>query len=70
MNKKPSTEKEVHALLEAIGALAEIALNFYRALIAVGADNSEAYLITRAYLASFSTPTNNTTNNLTTEGDN
>lgn len=66
MNKKPSTQEEVRALLEVVGALAEIALNFYRALIAVGANNIEAISITRAYLASFNTPTNN----FTTEGDN
>lgn len=66
MNKKPSTQKEIRDLLVAIGALAEVALNFYRALIAVGANNIEAISITRAYLASFNTPTNNST----TEGDN
>lgn len=66
MSKNPNTQKEVRELLEAVGALAEVALNFYRALIAAGANNSEAISITRAYLASFNTPTNNST----TEGDN
>lgn len=66
MNKKPNTKEEVHEFLEIVGALAELALNFYRALIAAGANNIEAISITRAYLASFNTPTNNST----TEGDN
>lgn len=66
MSKNLNTQKEVRELLEAVGALVEVALNFYRALIAAGANNSEAISITRAYLASFNTPTNNST----TEGDN
>lgn len=59
MNKKPNTQKEVREFLESVGALAEVALNFYRALTAVGADNSEAFLITHAYLASFNIPATN-----------
>lgn len=66
MSKNPNTQKEVRELLEVVGALAEVNLNFYRVLIAAGANNSEAISITRAYLASFNTPTNNST----TEGDN
>lgn len=66
MNKKPNTQKEVRKFLEVVEAAAEIALTFYRALIKSGANNLEAVLITRAYLSSFSIPTNNST----TEGDN
>ena len=42
MNKKPNTKEEVREFLEIVGALAEVALNFYRALIAAGANNIEA----------------------------
>ncbi len=59
MNKKSNMQKEVREFLEVVGALAEVALNFYRALLEAGANNSEAISITRAYLASFNIPATN-----------
>lgn len=43
--------------ITALGALAEIGLTFYRALLSSGANDAEAFTITQAYLGSFSNPT-------------
>lgn len=48
---------DMNDFITALGALAEIGLTFYRALLSSGANDAEAFTITQAYLGSFSNPT-------------
>lgn len=46
-------------MLNAVNIIAKLSMTFYRATLNAGADKNEAWDLTRAYLASFNTPTNN-----------
>ncbi len=48
---------DMNDFITALGALAEIGLTFYRALLSSGATDSEAFTIAQAYLGSFNNPT-------------
>lgn len=48
--KKPNNE-QVRGLIEALGAVAEMSLVFYRSTLAVGATNEEATKLTQAFIA-------------------
>lgn len=50
-------ENEIHNLINAIGATAEITLTFYRDLLSSGADYVEAYTLTKAFISSILNPT-------------
>lgn len=51
------SENEIHNLINAIGAAAEISLTFYRDLLSSGADDVEAYTLTKAFISSILNPT-------------
>lgn len=50
-------ENEIHNLINAIGATAEITLTFYRGLLSSGADDVEAYTLAKAFISSILNPT-------------
>lgn len=41
----------VRELLNAVGALAEMSLNFYRALVSAGATKEEAFVLVQSFIA-------------------
>ena len=41
----------VRELLNAVGALAEMSLNFYRALLNAGATKEEAFVLSRSFIS-------------------
>ena len=49
MDKKKNAE-QVEQAIQAVGAMAEMGLTFYRAAVGVGADAAEATRLTQAYL--------------------
>jgi len=44
-------KEQVKQMVQAVGAMAEMGLIFYRAAIDAGADNAEAIRLTQAYLS-------------------
>ena len=50
MSKGKSNE-QVEQAIQAVGAMAEMGLTFYRAAVGVGADAAEATRLTQAYFA-------------------
>lgn len=50
MGKKKNLE-QVEQTIQAVGAMAEMGLTFYRAAVGVGADVAEATRLTQAYFA-------------------
>lgn len=50
-DKKPPINDQVKALTDALGAVAEMSLIFYRDVLAVGATYEEATKLTQAFIA-------------------
>ena len=51
MDNHQENHEETQKLLNAVGAVAEMSLVFYRAALGAGADATEALNLTRAYIA-------------------
>ena len=51
MDNHQENHEETQKLINAVGAVAEMSLVFYRAALGAGADATEAVKLTQAYLA-------------------
>ena len=51
MDNHQENHEETRKLINAVGAVAEMSLVFYRAALGAGADTTEALNLTRAYIA-------------------
>ena len=49
--EKQKNEQDVKKLIDALGAIAEMSLIFYRNVVASGATSDEAFKLTQAFIA-------------------